>query len=83
MTLECGRIAGVPVRLHWSALIVAAYLAYSLGTTTSVVAALVGVIGFGLSILGHEVGHALIARRFGLQPPPLTCGHWAGCTSRL
>ena len=46
MTLECGRIAGVPVRLHWSALIVATYLAYSLGTTTSVVAALVGVIGF-------------------------------------
>ena len=52
------------MRLHWSALIVAAYLAYSLGTTSSVIAALVGVIGFGLSILGHEVGHALVARRF-------------------
>ncbi|MGB0730525.1 MAG: site-2 protease family protein, partial [Ilumatobacteraceae bacterium] len=82
MTLECGRIAGVPVRLHWSALIVAAYLAYSLGTTTSIVAALVGVIGFGLSILGHEVGHALIARRFGVATTSIDL--WAlGGVARL
>ena len=82
MTLECGRIAGVPVRLHWSALIVAAYLAYSLGTTTSVVAALVGVIGFGLSILGHEVGHALVARRFGVATTSIDL--WAlGGVARL
>ena len=82
MTLECGRIAGVPVRLHWSALIVAVYLAYSLGTTTSVVAALIGVIGFGLSILGHEVGHALIARRFGVATTSIDL--WAlGGVARL
>lgn len=82
MTLECGRIAGVPVRLHWSALIVAAYLAYSLGTTTSVVAALVGVAGFGLSILGHEIGHALIARRFGVATTSIDL--WAlGGVARL
>ncbi len=82
MTLECGRIAGVPVRLHWSALIVAAYLAYSLGTTTSVIAALVGVIGFGLSILGHEVGHALVARRFGVATTSIDL--WAlGGVARL
>lgn len=82
MTLECGRIAGVPVRLHWSALIVAAYLAYSLGTSTSVVAALIGVAGFGLSILGHEVGHALIAQRFGVATTSIDL--WAlGGVARL
>ena len=82
MTLECGRIAGVPVRLHWSALIVAAYLAFSLGTSTSVAAALIGVAGFGLSILGHEVGHALIARRFGVATTSIDL--WAlGGVARL
>ena len=55
-----------------------AYLAYSLGTTTSIIAALVGVIGFGFQYLVTRLVTPSLPDVLGLQPPPLTCGHWAG-----
>ena len=82
MTLSLGRIAGIPVRLHWSALLVAAYLAYSLGSIVSLVAVAVGVVCFGLSILFHELGHALVASRCGVATTSIDL--WAlGGVARL
>ena len=82
MTLSFGRIAGIPVRLHWSALLVAAYLAYSLGSIVSLVAVAVGVVCFGLSILFHELGHALVASRCGVATTSIDL--WAlGGVARL
>ncbi len=82
MTLSLGRIAGIPVRLHWSALLVAAYLAYSLGSIVSPVAVAVGVVCFGLSILFHELGHALVASRCGVATTSIDL--WAlGGVARL
>ena len=82
MTFSLGRIAGIPVRLHWSALLVAAYLAYSLGAMVSLVATAVGVACFGLSILVHELGHALMASRCGVTTTSIDL--WAlGGVARL
>ncbi len=63
MTFTCGRVRGIPVRLHWSALVVAGYLAFSLGSAVSFPATVFGVLCFGSSILFHELGHALVASK--------------------
>ena len=65
-TLSIGRLAGTPVRVHWSLLIIAGVLAASLSSALGMAAALVGVLGFVGSIVAHEIGHALIARRYGI-----------------
>ena len=65
-TLSIGRLAGTPVRVHWSLLIIAGVLAASLSSALGIAAALVGVLGFVGSIVAHEVGHALTARRYGI-----------------
>ena len=66
-SLRLGRYAGIPVRAHWSmALIVMLFgttLAGSLGLTGGIVATL----AFFASIIAHEFGHALVARRYGVQ----------------
>lgn len=62
-----GRLAGIPVRLHWSVGVVAVFLASGLAASVHPAIAVVGVLGFGLSILGHELAHALIARRSAIQ----------------
>ena len=66
-SINLGRYAGIPVRAHWSmALIVLLFgtsLAGSLGLTGGIVATL----AFFASILAHEFGHALVARRYGVQ----------------
>lgn len=82
MTFTCGRIAGIPVRIHWSALLVAAYLAFSLGSIVSVSVTAFGVVCFGLSILIHEIGHALVALRFNVATTSIDL--WAlGGVARL
>ncbi len=66
-SLSLGRYAGIPVRAHWSiALIVLLFgtvLAERLGLTGAIVATL----AFFASIVAHEFGHALVARRYGVQ----------------
>ena len=66
-SLALGRYAGIPVRAHWSmALIVVLFgtsLAGSLGLTGGIVATL----AFFASIVAHEFGHALVARRYGVE----------------
>lgn len=82
MTFTCGRVAGIPVRVHWSALLVAVYLAYSLGSVVGLPATVFGVLFFGLSILFHELGHALIASRCNV--PTTSIDLWAlGGVARL
>jgi Zn-dependent protease len=83
-SLRFGRIAGIPVGASWSALLIAALIAWTLAG--SVLPAevpglgpaaywLAGLAGAGLflgSLLAHEIGHALVARRAGLRVRGIT-----------
>jgi Zn-dependent protease len=83
-SLRFGRIAGIPVGASWSALLIALLFAWSLGgdllpaQVPGLVPAaywLAGAAGAGLflaSLLAHEIGHALVARRAGLRVRGIT-----------
>lgn len=83
-SLRLGRIAGIPVGVHWSVvgmgLLVAAVLGAGVlpaafpdhGATARWLAAVVGTGVFGLSLLAHELGHAVAARRDGVGVDGIT-----------
>lgn len=73
--ISFGRIAGAPVRIGPGSVLVAGFVAYSLGSDwmdrgssglVIVVAVLTG-LGFMGSILAHEAGHAIVAKRNGIN----------------
>jgi Zn-dependent protease/predicted transcriptional regulator len=69
-TWNVGRIAGIPIRVHLTLLVLLAWIAgtYALsGATLSATAIGVAlVIAIFVVIVVHELGHALVARRFGI-----------------
>jgi Zn-dependent protease len=71
-----GKLFGIDIRLHWTFLLLPAYIyVSSLAAGSSFVSAIVAVL-FVLSIFGcvllHELGHALTARRFGIPTRDIT-----------
>ncbi len=63
-SIDIGRLFGIPVRLHWTFLVL-------LYIVLAVVPRPIGEVLAGLAILGtavllHELGHCLMARRFGI-----------------
>lgn len=83
-TLVFGRIRGIPIGAHWSALAGVALLAVLIATTVlpllapgrdPVIYAAAGAataIAFVLSLLAHEIAHALVALRSGLEVRRIT-----------
>src|SRR4030095_6671591 len=83
-SLRFGRVAGIPVGASWSALLIALLIAWGLAGQVLPAPApglgpggywLAGLAGAGLflgSLLAHEVGHALVARRAGLRVRGIT-----------
>ncbi|WP_243664001.1 site-2 protease family protein [Rhodothermus marinus] len=74
--LRIGRIAGIDIFLHWTfGLLIAGIFAFYLLHGVGVQAALAGVVlvlvVFGCVVL-HELGHALMARRFGVPTRDIT-----------
>lgn len=68
--MTVARLAGVPVRLHWSLIVVAFALAIwvsRVGSVAMLPVALAGLVGLMLSVLAHELGHVAVARRFGIR----------------
>ncbi len=71
-----GRIAGIPIYIHWTFLVLLAWIGYSgfrqghSGQEAAVE------VGFMLALFGcvvlHELGHALMARRFGVPTADIT-----------
>lgn len=77
--LTLGRLAGVTIELNWSVLVIASLITLSasgsllpaavpgLSGTAYLVGGLIAAAALLGSILLHELGHALVARRHGVQ----------------
>ncbi len=66
-SISLGRLAGAPLRIHWSAVLVAALIGGALYPDFGLLGTIVVVIAFFASIVVHEAAHALVARRFGIS----------------
>lgn len=74
--LSLGRIAGIKVYIHWTFLILIAWTLYSdvragLGPV-DMVWSVVFVLAIFVCVTMHEYGHALAARRYGIQTRDIT-----------
>jgi Zn-dependent protease len=84
-----GRVVGIPVRLHWSLLVVFGLLTLDLAaalsrtmTPATVIVAALAAAGLFASVLAHELGHAIVARHFRVRVDGITL--WLlGGVSRL
>lgn len=78
-TFRVGRIAGIPIGIHPLWLVIVGLLTWDLGasyfpdadpglsTTAAYALGLVSALGLFAGILLHEVGHAVVARRHGIE----------------
>jgi Zn-dependent protease len=85
-----GRVAGIEVGLHWSLAIVFAFIVWTLAAQVlpSVVpdqpqsaywlASTIAGLLFYVSLLSHEMGHALVARRLGVKVDGITLWLFGG-----
>lgn len=81
-SLRLGRYAGIPVRAHWSMALIAALICATLAVDLGIAAAVLATVAFFASILAHEFGHALVARRYGVNTEAIDL--WAlGGVARL
>ncbi|WOP19559.1 site-2 protease family protein [Raineyella sp. LH-20] len=91
--IRLGRIAGIEIRLQWSVVVIFLLIAWSLatvqftptpgvGTTASWVAAVIAALLYFGALLAHELGHALLAQRKGLEVESITLWVFGG-VSRL
>ena len=75
-SFRLGRVAGIPLYVHWTFLILLAWLVYGHWAAGHDVATTLEGVGFVLSIFGcvvlHELGHALAARRYGVPTADIT-----------
>ncbi|MER6577842.1 M50 family metallopeptidase [Nonomuraea sp. NPDC001023] len=91
-TLRFGRVAGIPVGAHWSALAIVVLVAVGLGSGVLAVAApgagrtaywvagaLTGLL-LMVSLLAHELAHALVAKRCGMEVESVTLWALGGVT---
>src|SRR2546423_12243800 len=82
-SIRVARLLGIDIRIHFSwfliFFIVVLSLADSFGSenvtwsdTKSFVIAVIAAVLFFLSVLGHELAHAVVARRFGMNVSSIT-----------
>ena len=89
-SVRLGRLAGIEVGLHWSLAIVFVLIVWTLAgqvlpavvpdqpqTAYWLVAALAALL-FYVSLLSHEMGHALLARRLGVDVAGITLWIFGG-----
>ncbi len=93
-SIRLGRLAGVRVGLHWSLLVMVGLVASGLaqsrfaveapGHSGAAYAVAGGLTAVGLlvGVLLHELGHAVVARRYGLTVDGITLS-WMGGVTRI
>ena len=91
--IRLGRIAGFPIGINWSVLVIVWLLTWSLAdgslphdapghaTLTYWLAGLSGAFLFFGSLIAHELAHALVARRAGVEVKGLTLWLFGGVAS--
>jgi len=91
--IRLGRVAGFPVGMNWSVLVIAWLLTWSLATGglphgapghapgTYWAAGAVAAVAFLASLLAHELAHAVVARRAGIQVTSITLWLFGGVAS--
>jgi Zn-dependent protease/predicted transcriptional regulator len=89
-TFRLGQIAGIRIGVNWSVLVIFALIAYGLAgqylpaaypgqpVAAYVVAGLAAAVVFVASLLAHEISHALVARRNGVQVEGITLWLFGG-----
>lgn len=88
-TFRLGKVLGIPVSANWSALFGAVLIATSIGGLLPPAAGwagglsafalgLAGALLFAASLLAHELGHALVARRAGIETAEITLWMFGG-----
>ena len=90
--IRVGRIAGIDIKLHWSLLVIFLLITWSLatggyadapagGTPAAWAAAVVATALFFAALLAHELGHAILAKRKGLEVEGITLWLFGGVSS--
>jgi Zn-dependent protease/CBS domain-containing protein len=88
-TVPLGHWAGIPVRMHWSVLIVCALLAQVMATVvlpadddlrTRWIAGALVALAFLVTLLVHELAHAVLARHYGIRVRRITLWLLGGMT---
>jgi Zn-dependent protease len=91
--IALGRVAGFPVAVNWSVLVIAWLLTWSLATGglpdgaqghstgTYWAAGAVAAVVFLASLLAHELAHAVVARRSGIEVVSVTLWMFGGVAS--
>ena len=75
-SLRLGRIAGIPLFVHWTFFVLLAWLVYGHWAAGHDAATTLEGVGLVLAVFGcvvlHELGHALAARRYGVPTADIT-----------
>ncbi len=73
---KLGQVAGIGIFVHWTFVLLIAWLVYVFVSQGSDLRGVLDGVAFVLAIFGcivlHELGHALMARRFGVQTRDIT-----------
>ncbi|MFG2167751.1 site-2 protease family protein [Micromonospora chersina] len=89
-SFRLGRIAGVPVGVNWSVLVIFLLIAWALSASqfpraypghsavAYVTAGLAAAVVFFLGLLAHEVAHAVVAKRNGIEVEGITLWLFGG-----
>ncbi|KXK62478.1 peptidase M50 [Micromonospora rosaria] len=89
-SFRIGRVAGVPVGVNWSVLVIFALIAWALSASqfpqvypgrpgwAYLLAGLSAAVVFFLGLLAHEVSHAVVAKRNGLEVEGITLWLFGG-----
>jgi Zn-dependent protease len=93
-SVRLGRIGGVPVGLNWSLIVIVGLFAFGLAENRFpadapgyhhdiyILAGALTAIALIVGVLLHEIGHALVAKRYGLEVEGITLS-WMGGVTRI